>query len=59
MSLHKCQKCGIYTMKDFCSKCNEEARSPAPAKFSIEHAKKYGKYRRELIKRAKEEQKKE
>jgi len=59
MSLNKCLKCGTYTMKDVCPICNEEARSPAPAKFSIEHAKKYSKYRREMMKRAKEKQKKE
>ena len=48
MSLHKCSKCGYYTLKEKCPKCNEKAYSPTPAKFSIEHARKYSKYRRAL-----------
>jgi H/ACA ribonucleoprotein complex subunit 3 len=46
MSLHKCSKCGFYTLKEKCPKCNEEAYTPTPAKFSLEHARKYSKYRR-------------
>jgi len=53
MSLYKCPKCGNYTLKEKCPKCNESTIPPAPAKFSIEHAKKYGKYRREYLKRIK------
>jgi len=56
MSLHKCLKCGTYTLQETCSKCKEKAVSPAPARFSIEHSKKYGKYRRALMKKMKEEQ---
>jgi H/ACA ribonucleoprotein complex subunit 3 len=51
MSLHKCIKCGKYTLQETCSKCNEQAVKPAPPRFSIEHAQKYGKYRREALKR--------
>jgi len=56
MSLHKCLKCGNYTLKETCPSCKEKAVPPAPAKFSIEHSKKYGKYRRELMKKMKQEQ---
>ncbi|NHJ87502.1 MAG: ribosome biogenesis protein [Asgard group archaeon] len=59
MSLHKCTKCGVYTLKEVCPKCNGKAIPPAPAKFSIEHERKYGKYRRELMKRSKEYQNKD
>ncbi|MBN1329691.1 MAG: ribosome biogenesis protein [Candidatus Heimdallarchaeota archaeon] len=45
MSLHKCLNCGTYTFKENCPKCNGKAVPPAPAKFSIEHAQKYAKYR--------------
>ncbi|MHA1211504.1 MAG: nucleolar RNA-binding Nop10p family protein [Candidatus Heimdallarchaeota archaeon] len=58
MSLHKCLQCGEYTLKEQCPKCKGKAVSPSPAKFSIEHAEKYGKYRRALIKQMAEEQKK-
>jgi H/ACA ribonucleoprotein complex subunit 3 len=54
MSMLKCLKCGTYTFKEVCPKCQGQAAPPAPAKFSIEHARKYGKYRRELMKRIKE-----
>jgi len=40
----KCDKCGIYTMKNICPKCNNETINPKPAKFSIDD--KYGSYRR-------------
>lgn len=56
MSLHKCLKCGTYTLQETCTKCKEKAVSPAPARFSIEHSKKYGKYRRALMKKMKQEQ---
>lgn len=56
MSLHKCLKCGSYTLQETCTKCKEKAVSPAPARFSIEHSKKYGKYRRALMKKMKQEQ---
>ncbi|NHJ31908.1 MAG: ribosome biogenesis protein [Asgard group archaeon] len=59
MSLHKCLKCGTYTLQESCSKCKEKAVPPAPAKFSIEHSKKYGKYRRELMRRMKQKQESE
>lgn len=50
MALHKCTKCESYTMQEKCPKCNEQAYSPVPAKFSIEHSQKYSKYRREYKK---------
>ncbi|MDP7506040.1 MAG: RNA-protein complex protein Nop10, partial [Candidatus Woesearchaeota archaeon] len=40
----KCKECGQYTMEKNCPKCNGEAVSVIPAKFSPED--KYGKYRR-------------
>ena len=52
MSLHKCVKCGTYTLQEVCPTCKEQAVKPAPPRFSIEHAKKYGKYRREQLKRS-------
>ena len=54
MSIQKCTKCGQYTLKEFCPVCKEKAVKPAPAKFSIVHSQKYGKYRRELMRQAKE-----
>jgi len=57
MSIHKCAKCGQYTLKETCPKCKEKAIKPAPAKFSIVHSQKYGKYRRELLKQSKEQAK--
>jgi rRNA maturation protein Nop10 len=57
MSLHKCIKCGKYTLKTECSECKELAVSPTPPRFSIEHAKKYSKYRRALKKRLEEQSK--
>ncbi|MHA1442330.1 MAG: nucleolar RNA-binding Nop10p family protein [Candidatus Heimdallarchaeota archaeon] len=52
MSLHKCLKCGKYTLQETCSKCKEQAVKPAPPRFSIEHATKYSKYRREALRRS-------
>jgi H/ACA ribonucleoprotein complex subunit 3 len=40
----KCDKCGIYTLKNKCDKCGSKTISPKPAKFSIED--KYGVWRR-------------
>lgn len=54
MSLHRCEKCGTYTLKEICPNCKGKAINPAPAKFSYDHSKKYGKYRRELMKRSQE-----
>jgi rRNA maturation protein Nop10 len=44
-----------------CPKCGEKTVPPAPAKFSLKHEQKYGKYRRELMKRqlAKKQKEKE
>lgn len=42
--IFKCGKCGIYTMKKKCPKCNQETINPKPLKFSLED--KYGDYRR-------------
>lgn len=39
-----CRKCGVYTMKDICIKCNGKTENPKPAKYSPED--KYGSYRR-------------
>ena len=41
--LRKCSKCGAYTLKMNCPKCNEETKSAHPAKFSPDD--KYMKYR--------------
>ena len=54
MSIHKCVKCNIYTLKESCPKCKEATIKPAPARFSLVHEKKFGKYRRELMKRSAE-----
>ncbi|MHA1244418.1 MAG: nucleolar RNA-binding Nop10p family protein [Candidatus Heimdallarchaeota archaeon] len=35
MSLHKCLKCGKYTLQERCSKCKGQAVKPAPPRFSI------------------------
>lgn len=42
--IKKCPKCGKYTMKVTCSKCNIDTINPKPAKYSIND--KYAKYRR-------------
>jgi len=55
MSIHRCTKCGQYTLKETCPSCKGQAIKPAPAKFSIVHSQKYGKYRREMLKQAKEQ----
>ena len=57
MTILKCQECGTYTLEEKCPKCNGKAVNPSPSKFSIEHAQKYGKYRRELLKRSQENKK--
>ena len=46
--IHKCSKCGEYTMKD--EHCSEKTHSPKPAKYSPED--KFGKYRRIAKKQA-------
>jgi len=40
----KCLKCKVYTLKEFCPKCNNKTSTPKPAKFSPED--RLGKYRR-------------
>lgn len=40
----KCFSCKIYTLKDFCPKCNSKTATPKPAKFSPED--KTGRFRR-------------
>ncbi|MCF2143132.1 MAG: RNA-protein complex protein Nop10 [Candidatus Heimdallarchaeota archaeon] len=57
MSLHKCTKCGRYTMKENCPHCKAPAVSPVPPRFSLEHAQKYSKYRRMLVKRLEQQSK--
>lgn len=42
-------------MKDICPKCQVATIDPSPARFSIVHEQKYGKYRRELMKRSQEQ----
>lgn len=44
MDMRKCDKCGIYTIKEKCPECESETKDPRPGKFSPED--KYGKYRR-------------
>jgi len=41
--LRRCSKCGIYTLKEICKKCDESTRSVHPAKFSPDD--KYLRYR--------------
>jgi H/ACA ribonucleoprotein complex subunit 3 len=42
--LKKCERCGLYTMKEQCPNCGERTQSAHPPKFSPQD--KYGKYRR-------------
>ena len=56
MSLHKCLKRGKYTLQEKCPTCKEQAVNPSPPRFSIEHAQKYSKYRREMLKRSKQKE---
>ncbi|MFX0098306.1 MAG: nucleolar RNA-binding Nop10p family protein [Candidatus Hodarchaeota archaeon] len=53
--LKKCYDCGTYTMREPpCSSCNSEnVKSVYPPKFSVDD--KYGKYRREMKRRIKQE----
>ncbi|MBI4392198.1 MAG: RNA-protein complex protein Nop10 [Euryarchaeota archaeon] len=46
MTLNKCRKCGIYTMKPACPSCGGNTGKPGPAKYSPED--RFGKYRRQL-----------
>ena len=46
--LRKCFNCNVYTMKEKCPKCNNQANVAAPVKFSPED--KYGVYRRKAKK---------
>lgn len=41
--LRKCNVCGIYTLKSYCSKCGNETSYPHPAPFSPDD--KYARYR--------------
>jgi len=41
----KCINCNTYTIKKICPRCNSEAITPKPAKYSPED--KYGKWRRQ------------
>ncbi len=50
----KCLQCKQYTMNGTCPKCNGEAVTPRPPKYSPED--KYGSYRR-TAKKAMEEEK--
>lgn len=50
--LRKCPKCKKYTLKEICGFCGEKTIDPHPPKFSP--LDKYGKYRRDLLKKLKE-----
>ena len=52
MKLHKCPKCGRYTLKETCPKCGAATIFEKPPKFSPEDS--YGKYRR-MMKKQQEE----
>ncbi len=54
-SIFKCTKCRKYTLSETCPECGGKAVSPQPARFSLEKENKYSKYRRELIKRERNE----
>jgi len=41
--IRKCVKCGQYTLKEICQKCNVETVNPHPAKFSLQD--RYARYR--------------
>jgi len=43
--IHKCERCGTYTMKEKCS-CGSKTFIAKPPKFSIED--RYGDYRRKV-----------
>ncbi|MFL2941169.1 MAG: RNA-protein complex protein Nop10 [Candidatus Poseidoniales archaeon] len=45
-SLLHCKACHLFTLNNFCGKCNARTSNPLPPKFSPED--KYGKYRRML-----------
>lgn len=47
----KCPACGLYTLKEACSKCGGPTRNPLPPRFSPKDP--YGKYRR-LVQEASE-----
>jgi H/ACA ribonucleoprotein complex subunit 3 len=53
MKIHKCPKCGSYTLKNICPKCGSETFEAKPAKFSPEDH--YGKYRRMMKREEKKE----
>jgi H/ACA ribonucleoprotein complex subunit 3 len=44
MKIHKCQKCGTYTLKGECVKCNAHTSTVGPARYSPQDP--YGRYRR-------------
>jgi len=44
MKMRVCKKCGTYSFKQICPKCNEKTTNPHPPSFSPQD--KYGKYRR-------------
>jgi H/ACA ribonucleoprotein complex subunit 3 len=44
----KCERCGVYTLKDRCPSCNGHVTNPVPSKFSIQD--RFGKYRRMMKK---------
>ncbi|MBI1978741.1 MAG: RNA-protein complex protein Nop10 [Candidatus Aenigmarchaeota archaeon] len=44
MKLNKCTNCNVYTFKQLCPKCGNNAKNPNPPKYSPEDV--YGKYRR-------------
>jgi H/ACA ribonucleoprotein complex subunit 3 len=48
-----CRACDAPTLKDTCAQCGAVTVNPLPPKFSPEDP--YGKYRRELKRRTKEE----
>ena len=42
-----CNSCKVFTMSNFCVKCDMKTSNPLPPRFSPED--KYGKYRRMLM----------
>jgi H/ACA ribonucleoprotein complex subunit 3 len=46
MKIRKCLKCGTYTLKASCERCNESSHQVGPARYSPQDP--YGKYRRQM-----------
>jgi len=52
--IFKCSKCNDYTLEGKCPKCSSKTSPVKPAKFNPDD--KYGKYRREVKLKEREEQ---